>query len=253
MSAQPTRPDVTINARPGFLEVTRRRLADILVKSGTRRSCATTSFTTSRTRRTSADTLQKSVLSAVALWSSETNPVSELYRHTFEYNKAPATTAMFSPQEQWGQMQQSAGPQGGYVPRDADGGLSQSDDEPVGGERDARGRLPGALGHGQPRARLGFSSPNLALLGLTGEGLPDQVDKNGTLTLNTRPAVQATDHFSGGPSHRSDVISATRSHGIDGGRQPQRPRRCARGGRQLRPARGAGSRPDHGHQRRRLP
>src|SRR6185503_7380634 len=120
-------------ARGGFVELIQRRLTDIYVRSGT--------TTLSLVRQYHFDyqtnlteTSQKSVLSAVSLRGVENQASSELYRHTFEYNKAPAIVGsqypMFSSPQTWGQVFQPSPT--GNVPRSADG-LGHSSDELIGG------------------------------------------------------------------------------------------------------------------------
>ena len=69
--------------------------------------------------------MQKSLLSAVALWSTQDNAATELYRHTFEYNKAPATTAIFSSRVGVGAVVKAG--TAGTVPR-TEKGLSNTSD-----------------------------------------------------------------------------------------------------------------------------
>jgi RHS repeat-associated protein len=186
LDAVGTRPDSTITARPGFLVATRQRLTDIKVKSGT-----------TLVRQYHFDyqqdvttTLQKSVLADVALWGVEGDQTSELYRHTFAYSQAPATTAMFAPQQTWGQVSQAG--TNGYVPR-TDNGLSHSVDNLVGGSISIGGGFPWVSASGSFGGDVGFSGSDLGFLNLTGEGLPDQVDLNGTLNVNYLPVAHPTD------------------------------------------------------------
>jgi RHS repeat-associated protein len=188
-----TRPDMMITARPGFLVSTRRRLTDIKVKSGT------TLVRQYRFEYQSnlTDTMQKSVLSAVALWGVEGTASSELYRHTFEYTKAPAATAMFGGQQTWGQVMQAAPPpSSGYVERTADG-LSHSVDSLVGGNITLGVGFPYFSASGSYGMDYGSSWTDLAFLGITGQGLPDQIDADGTLSQNNLLFLpQPNNHFS---------------------------------------------------------
>jgi RHS repeat-associated protein len=206
LDAGNVRPDIAITARPGFLVGTRRRLTDILVKSGT---------TVVRQYKfiygtNMAETLQKSVLSAVALWGAD-NASTELYRHTFEYNKAPLTSAMFQPQLPWGAVART------------EKGLSSTVDGVRGMETMAGFGFPGiGMAVGTFGTDSGSSTPEIAFLGVTGEGLPDQVDRGGTLSLNVLRNVPADAHFqassvTGLPSSRT--LGATgRSGWAAGGR-----------------------------------
>ena len=192
LDAVGTRPDMMIAARSGFLVSTRRRLKDIKIKSGT------TLVRQYRFEYLSnlTDTMQKSVLAAVALWGVEDTTSSELYRHTFEYNKAPAATAAFSDEKTWGQAWQAAPPpQTGYVPRYSDG-LSHSVDGLVGGSITLGVGFPYIAVTGNFGMDYGWVAPDLAFLGITGQGLPDLIDANGTLSQND-PLLfpPATNHF----------------------------------------------------------
>jgi RHS repeat-associated protein len=206
-----TRPDTMITARSGFLVSTRRRLTNIKVKSGT---------TLVRQYRFEylpnlTDTMQKSVLAAVALWGVEDTTSSELYRHTFEYNKAPATSEMFSPQRQWGQLMQAA-PQGGYAPRTGNG-LSHSVDKMAGGNVLFGFGFPELNATGSFGMDFGSSVPDLAFVGLTGEGLPDQVDTNGILSLNTVRNVIPFDQIIGSTVTGLSRLGATHRPGFSAG------------------------------------
>src|SRR6185312_17017417 len=74
-----------------------------------------------------SETFNKSVLTAVALRSDPNDPASELYRHTFDYFKAPATDSMFAGEKAWGDLSQGDG-----SPR-TDDGLSHAQDVLSGG------------------------------------------------------------------------------------------------------------------------
>jgi RHS repeat-associated protein len=175
----PTRPDRTINARPGFVEVIQRLLTDITVKSGT--TVVRQYHFDYQTNLT--DTMQKSVLSAVALWGP-TGASSELYRHTFEYNKAPALSWRFGTQQPWGTVVKAAPPgQSGTVPR-TERRLSHSVDSLGGGNVLVGVGFPSLNATYTKGGDLGSSVTDLAFFGLTGEGLPDQVDTAGILSLN---------------------------------------------------------------------
>ncbi len=175
-----TRPDITSSARGGFVELTQRRLTDIFVRSGT---TATPSpvrhykLYYEQNAQDLTDRMQKSVLSAVALWSSETDQTTELYRHTFEYNKIPAAVAgkvpMFATDvKTWGQVSQS------------DNGLGHYNDNLAGGAITLGVGFPYVSVSGSFGMDTGNSVTDLAFLGLTGQGLPDQVGTNGVLSQN---------------------------------------------------------------------
>jgi RHS repeat-associated protein len=187
---QPTRPDVTINARPGFVEVTRRRLADILVKSGT----TVVRDYKFEYQSNLTDTLQKSVLSAVALWSSDTAASTELYRHTFEYLKAPAANTMFTGQQTWGQLMQATSQPGEFVPR-TEKRLSHSVDNLVGGSVSLGVGFPTLFATGSLGGDFGTSAADLAFLGVSGQGLPDQFDTR-MLSQNNLLFAPPNAHFS---------------------------------------------------------
>jgi RHS repeat-associated protein len=187
LDAVGTRPDNTITARPGFLESTRRRLDNIAITSGTTlvRQYKFIYYDKNPNQTLAqnlADTLQKSVLWAVALWGVKDDQTSELYRHTFEYNKAPATTAMFDSQSLYGQVFQNS--PNGFVSRTG-GGLSHSVDSLDGGSVMIGVGFPGLSATGSFGLDGGGSTPDLAFLAITGQGLPDQFDTSGTLDLNT--------------------------------------------------------------------
>jgi RHS repeat-associated protein len=178
LDAVGTRPDNTITARSGFVVATRQRLTDITVKSGT---------TVVRQyhfdyQQNLTDTMQKSVLADVALWGP-TGQSSELYRHTFEYAKAPAATAMFTGQQTWGQVAQ------------ASTGLNHSSDNLIGGAVSLGVGFPDFSATGSLGMDYGNSTPDLAFLGITGEGLPDQIDINGLMSQNALTGVPLGQHF----------------------------------------------------------
>ncbi|HET6148600.1 MAG TPA: SpvB/TcaC N-terminal domain-containing protein [Polyangia bacterium] len=201
LDAAGTRPDTTINARPGFLVATGRRLNDITVKSGATlvrqyRFIYHDQNPAQTLTQNLADTLQKSVLDAVALWGTENDGSSEFYRHTFEYYKAPAPTGMFSEQQTWGQFwQEQAPPYVGYPPPRTADGLSHSVDGLGGGSVMVGVGFPNISGGGSFGMDTGGSTTDLAFIGVTGEGLPDQVATSGMMSRNQSPAAQSTYHF----------------------------------------------------------
>jgi RHS repeat-associated protein len=194
LDAVGTRPDTMINARPGFLVSTRRRLADITVTSGTS-LVRQYKFFYEQSQQDLTDRMQKSLLSAVALWGTQDVASSELYRHTFQYNKAPAVSAMFGGPQPWGQVSQATSG-GGTVPR-TDNGLAHSSDVMAGGAVTLGVGFPEFSATGSFGMDTGSSTPDLAFLGLTGEGLPDQVDTAGMLSQNSLIGKAPTDpaHF----------------------------------------------------------
>jgi RHS repeat-associated protein len=189
----PTRPDIKLNGRPGFIEVTQRRLTDVVVKSGT---TVVRQYHFDYLSNLS-DTMQKSVLADVALFGP-TGASSELYRHTFEYNKAPAAAAMFSGQQTWGQVTQPA--PGGAVPRTSNGLTHSSDD--LSGEAVLFGfGIPTIMATGSFGIDSGGSTPDLSFLSIAGQGLPDQIDSAGGLSQNAwydAVGVAPSNHFGAG-------------------------------------------------------
>jgi len=192
VDAAGTRPDTTSSGRPGFLEATRRRLTDVIVKSGS--TLVRQYHLAYQTNLT--DTMQKSVLQAVALWGVQGDQTSELYRHTFEYQKAPASTAMFQDQQTWGQFSQLApNPADGFVTRTANG-LTHTNDGMSGGNVTLGVGFPVVSATGSFGTDSGSSAPDLSFFGLTGEGVPDQIDSQGTLSVNRLVGSQiAQNHF----------------------------------------------------------
>jgi RHS repeat-associated protein len=191
LDAVGTRPDTSITGRPGFLVSTRRRLADILVKNGTAVVRQYKFFY----EPDLAGTMQKSLLQAVALWSTQDSAATELYRHSFEYFKAPALNAVFSGQQQWGQVVKAAtAPATGTVPR-TEKPISNANEHTGGKDVTFGVGFPLISATGTYGKTAGSSTPDLAFLGLTGEGLPDQVDTGGTMSLNVLRGVSSNAHF----------------------------------------------------------
>jgi len=187
-----TRPDVVITGRAGFPVATRRRLAEIRETFGpTAQSPATPVRAYEFEYNPNLDdTFNKSVLAAVSLRSDGANPATELYRHTFDYFKAPATDGMFAPQTIWGQFQQ---PDGSLR---SDDGLNHATDQLFGAS--------GSVGIGlfdflsatvSAGGDTGDTTPNLAFIDANGDGLPDQMDNAGAASLNTLLATAPTAHF----------------------------------------------------------
>jgi len=175
LDAVGTRPDNTITARPGFPVSTRRRLDNIVVTSGTTFVRQYKFIYYGQTAgQNLADTLQKSVLSAVALWGAKDTASSELYRHTFEYNKAPATNEMFNSPFLYGQAFQNPS-----------NGLSHTVDNLSGGSVMIGVGFPAVSVTGSFGLDSGGSTPDLAFVGITGRGIPDQFNAAGALDLNT--------------------------------------------------------------------
>ena len=251
-----TRPDITINARPGFLELDATAPRPTSSSGAGRRRCRVRHYKlfTSRTRRTSPTRCRRACCRPSPCGARRHDDRRELYRHTFEYNKAPATTAMFSGEQTWGQAWQAATPpQTGYVPRTNDG-LSHSVDGLVGGSITLGVGFPYISVTGNFGMDYGWVAPDLAFLGITGQGLPDQVDANGTLSQNSPLLVApATNHFAAMLVTESARPRRNRSLGMDGRRQHQRDGGPVRGRRQLCPARAGRSQDHHRHERRRLP
>jgi RHS repeat-associated protein len=169
------RPDPVITGRSGFPVETRRRLAQIDVKLGSQliRSYALEYAPDSQ------DNFHKSVLSAVALRGAPGDANSELYRHTFDYAKAPPIDGMFGDEQEWGQFSQPDG-----TPR-ADDNLSHATDELFGAS--------GSLGFGlddlfnatiSAGGDSGDTDPNLAFVDSNGDGLPDQLDRGASVSLD---------------------------------------------------------------------
>jgi RHS repeat-associated protein len=198
LNAAPTRPDITMNARPGFVEVSRRRLTDIYVLSGTT-LVRQYKFLYEANQQDLVDRMQKSVLSAVALLGVKDDLTSELYRHTFEYQKAPAASAMFRPvtpstptqpltlqqQQTYGNMWQQVPPPGNGGEIRVDNALAHSNDNLIGGSVTLGVGFPTVSVSGSFGMDSGSSSPDLAFLGITGEGMPDQVDLSGFMSQFT--------------------------------------------------------------------
>jgi RHS repeat-associated protein len=192
------RPDTMINARAGFLVSTRRRLTDIMVKSGTtlvrQYHFSYNDWDENLNQsipQNLLDTLNKSVLSAVALWGVQGDKTSELYRHTFEYQKAPAGSAMFTSQitpdgkQMYGNMWQQVPPPGNGGQTRPVNGLAHSNDNLIGGSVSLGVGFPTISATGSFGMDSGSSSPDLAFLGITGEGMPDQIDLNGFVSQFT--------------------------------------------------------------------
>jgi RHS repeat-associated protein len=200
LDAVGTRPDSTMSARAGFVVATRQRLTDIKVWMGP--SLVRQYHFDYQPNLT--DTLQKSVLADVALWGNEDDNTSELYRHTFEYNKAPDpnASAMFSEQQTWGQVWQPVPPPGGGYEIKTDNGLAHSNDNLIGGSITLGAGFPFLSVSGSFGMDYGSSTPDLAFLGITGDGLPDQIDTNGMLSQNILQLAPGS-HFS--PAHETGV------------------------------------------------
>jgi RHS repeat-associated protein len=182
-----TRPDVVLSGRSGFPVATRRRLVEIDVRfQGAPVRAYEFEYTASPT-----DTFNKSLLSAVALRSNAADARTELYRHTFDYFKAPAADAMFAPQAVWGQFQQPDG-----SPR-SDDGLHHANDELFGAS--------GSVGFGfgdlfsatvSGGGDTGSTTPDLVFTDTNGDSLPDQIDRGGNLSLNALAGAPPQGHFS---------------------------------------------------------
>jgi RHS repeat-associated protein len=182
-----TRPDNLITARPGFLVSTRRRLKDIYVRSGTTTGPVVRQYRF-RYQTNLSDTMQKSVLESVALLGTVDSDASELYRHTFEYNKAPAAVSgqypMFDGQRIWGNAQ-------------TDDDIVHATDNLGGGALTLGVGFPVWSATGSFGMDSGDSTPDLDFLDITGEGLPSQVNASGAMSLNSilgKPDT-ASDHF----------------------------------------------------------
>jgi RHS repeat-associated protein len=186
-----TRPDVIINGRSGFPTATRRRLVEIDVNFA---GAPVRAYTFEYDDAHLADTFNKSVLSAVAMRSNPANPATELYRHTFDYFKAPATNAMFAPQTTWGPLQKSDGS------ARSDDGLHHATNELVGGSGSVGVGFSGIFSATvSAGGDTGNTTPDLLFLDATGDALPDQIQRGGFASFNELLGVDPDAHFVGAP------------------------------------------------------
>jgi RHS repeat-associated protein len=158
-----------------------------------------------------ADSFGKSLLAAVSLRSNPGDPASELYRHTFDYFKAPAADAMFAPPIVWGPLFQPDG-----SPR-ADDGLDHANDQLFGGS--------GSVGIGfldffsatvSGGGDSGETAPDLELVDANGDGMPDQIDRGGNLSVNSIFGPDAQ-HFAGAQFPGVGTIGHTNRSGWTAG------------------------------------
>jgi len=200
-----TRPDVSISGRPGFPTATRRRLVEIDVNLG---GTPVRAYTFEYDDAHLADTFNKSVLSAVALRSNPADPATELYRHTFDYFKAPSTDGMFAPQSVWGELQKSNGS------ARTDDGLHHATDEIVGGSGSVGVGFSGIFSATvSAGGDTGNTTPDLIFIDATGDGLPDQVQRGGFTSFNGLLGVDPTAHFLGGSLSGLGTVGHTNRSG----------------------------------------
>ena len=236
----------SITARPGFLVSTRRRLADIIVKSGT--TVVRQYQFVLRGVRTSRTRCRRACCRRSRCGARERQRASELYRHTFEYNKAPAIGGMFAPQQTWGPGRD---PQQGPDRRRA----LPCVDNLGGGSVTLGVGFPSISVTGSFGMDFGVSTPDLRFLGVTGEGLPDQVEVRRDDEPELHPEQAWIRPPTTSPRGSSPVCRGSAAPVVRDGRPAATSARWngRSGQRQLRPARVRGQRDRHGHQRRRVP
>jgi len=186
-----TRPDVTITGRPGFPVATRRRLVQIDVTLG---ATPVRTYAFHYDDANLANSFNKSLLSAVSLRSDPLNTATELYRHTFEYNKAPPLDGMFARESPFGDLTKGGNP----PPLRDDDGLSHAQDVLYG----ASGSVGFGLGDFfsatvSAGGDSGDSTPNLLFVDANGDGMPDQIESGGHVSLNSifGRGQQGLEHF----------------------------------------------------------
>ena len=174
-----TRPDVVITGRPGFPVATRRRLTAISVSlSGTKIRSYTLQYETTAAQL--ANTFNKSVLASVAMIGAD--GVTQLYQHTFDYFTAPANDSLFAQPQPWGTL-----------PSDQ---LTSAEDQLGGGSASVGIGISGVFSlTGSGGGDVGATSNKVGFFDGTGDGLPDQMNNNGTASVNQLLVSSSTAHF----------------------------------------------------------